>query len=268
MVETISGSLPLDKRTTLKNMIEHHGGMKTIFVESSRAIARNAKAAEEVYELARLHGVTIIPADVPDLFQPNPTAVQKFVRRCIFAMTELERDLVVDRLRDGRTRAKNARAATLKKTKKTKQHRKAPRVENIVTQSGAVKLGGNTSILQRYRGKLVGEERAKVKNAIKARQGGKFGWRTLGEKLSKILATKMSHMAAKRFANEFSRFFQDERSRLSVQSMPSMISITFAVFTHLDRSGCKQSIVPSHANKKVWVAEAHESVELPYIYIS
>ena len=106
-VETISGSLPLDKRTTLKNMIEHHGGMKTIFVEGSSAVARNAKAAEEVYELARLHGVTIIPADVPDLFQPNPTAVQKFVRRCIFAMTELERDLVVDRLRDGRTRATN-----------------------------------------------------------------------------------------------------------------------------------------------------------------
>ena len=203
MMETVSGSLPLDKRNALKDIIEDHKGIKTIFVESSRAIARSAKVAEGIFELAKEHGVAIIPADVPDLYNPNPTAVQKFVRRTIFAMTELERDLVVDRLKDGRKRA----VAQRQKEAKGKGKKQA-RTRGLVTQVGRVKLGGNSSVLQKHLFKIKGARKARIKDAIFKRKRGEFGWRVLGDKLCKeIKIEDMSHMAAKRFSTEFTRFF-------------------------------------------------------------
>ena len=51
ITETVSGSLPLDKRATMKAMLEEAGtnGIKHIFVESARAVARNVGTAEEIY---------------------------------------------------------------------------------------------------------------------------------------------------------------------------------------------------------------------------
>ena len=121
ITETVSGSLPLDKRATMKAMLEEAGtnGIKHIFVESARAVARNMDTAEEIYRKACDLGIHIIPSDMPDLFLPNATPIQKFVRRIVLAMTELEKDLVVSRLSDGRARAREKRTASIKRARQS-----------------------------------------------------------------------------------------------------------------------------------------------------
>ena len=65
--EVISGGLPLAQRKTFMGLLTKPG-VKKIFVESSRAVARDARVAEEVYQLSKKLGVQIIPADIPQLF--------------------------------------------------------------------------------------------------------------------------------------------------------------------------------------------------------
>ena len=52
VAEIVSGSLPLEQRASFKQLLEKckHEGIEHIIVEGSRAIARNAIAAEEVYQ--------------------------------------------------------------------------------------------------------------------------------------------------------------------------------------------------------------------------
>jgi DNA invertase Pin-like site-specific DNA recombinase len=95
--------LSLNKRTKITNILNKTKGkdIQKICVESARAISRDANVAEEMYQKAREAGVQIVPADIPDLCALQPNPVQIFIRRMMFAMTELEKNLNVQRLRDG-----------------------------------------------------------------------------------------------------------------------------------------------------------------------
>lgn len=88
--EVINGSLPTQRRQELLKLIEA-GDVKAAFLESCRALARSVKVSEELYEKAVQNQVSIIPADLPDLLKPDTTPAESFVRRIIFASTELER---------------------------------------------------------------------------------------------------------------------------------------------------------------------------------
>lgn len=125
--EVVSGSVPVAKREVLRRLITEVKPKK-IFVESARAISRNARVGEELYEMCREHGVEIVPNDMPQLFNLSPSATDNFVRRLTLAYQELEKDVLVNRLG-------NAIRAQVAKSQK-------------VTQSGQVKVQGSNSILE------------------------------------------------------------------------------------------------------------------------
>lgn len=62
------------------------------------------KVAEELYELSVKNKVTIVPADMPLLYTHTPNSLDKYIRKIVFATTELERDHAVSRLQDGLAR--------------------------------------------------------------------------------------------------------------------------------------------------------------------
>ena len=92
-MRSLAGVSPLRKRKAFQNFLPRAAdqGIHEIVVESSRAVARDANVDEEFFQKSKNMGVRLVPADLPDLFAPNPTPVQTFVRRVMFAMTELEK---------------------------------------------------------------------------------------------------------------------------------------------------------------------------------
>ena len=56
--EVISGSLPMDQRKQFKNLLAEapNAGIKKIFVESARALSRDADVGEEIYKKSKEQG--------------------------------------------------------------------------------------------------------------------------------------------------------------------------------------------------------------------
>ena len=96
--DIISGAVPLAQRTKLMKLLNT---VTDIYVESSRALTRKSVVGEELFELARAKGVNIICSDFPNLFNPNASPIESFMRKVVLAMNELERDMVVSRLQSG-----------------------------------------------------------------------------------------------------------------------------------------------------------------------
>ena len=180
VAEVISGSLPPASRKCLRELIAS-GKFNKIYVESSRAIARSALAAEELYNMSVQHDVKIIPSDMPDLYAHDATAVQKFLRRVIFAVTELDRDMTVEKLQDGLRRK---RALTKRRT-----------------QRGEPKANGTLSLLERLKPSSAVLRRLRSAVARHEREPN-FGLRSLAAALSDVLAlpSQMSHETARRLA--------------------------------------------------------------------
>ncbi len=55
--------------------------------------ATASRVSEEAYQHSKKEGVQIVPADVPDPYEISPNPVQQFMRRVVFAVTELEKEL-------------------------------------------------------------------------------------------------------------------------------------------------------------------------------
>ena len=127
--EVISGSVPLAKRDKFRSLIEGKHKVLKVFVESARAVARNALVAEEAWQLSKQNGVQIIPADLPFLFKHDASPGETFMRRVMLSVQEFERDMVVHRLTHGLL----AKKAT----------------SNRINQSGQIKVNGAHSILER-----------------------------------------------------------------------------------------------------------------------
>ena len=96
--ETISGTTPLVQRCKLSKLME---SVSAIYVESARAIARKTSIGEEIFEEAAKKGVKIICGDHPTLFKSPASPMESFIRKVMFAMNEMERDLLVQRLQSG-----------------------------------------------------------------------------------------------------------------------------------------------------------------------
>ena len=70
-------SMPMDQRKQFKQLLDDapSAGIKKIFVESARAISRDADIGEEIYKKAKDQGIEICCKDSPGLFSLNPSPV-------------------------------------------------------------------------------------------------------------------------------------------------------------------------------------------------
>jgi len=167
-----------------------------------RAISRDANVAEEMYQKAKKHNIQIVPADIPDLCALDPNPVQTFIRRVMFAMTELEKNLIVQRLSDGRQRKKEQIQELVANAQAKNQQLKIGQL----TQDGKAKSCGSKSILHQI-GPLSTYKKHQLQKAILDRDSGKIGWRKLQKKMSSILNTEIgSHETARRIAAEFQQY--------------------------------------------------------------
>ena len=199
--EVISGSLPMDKRKHFENLMQDTSNkqIRKIYFESVRALSRDATVAEHMYQKSKEAHVQMVPADAPDLLVHDPTPVQTFLRRVMFAMVELEKNLIVQRLAHGRAKKHE------KMEQKVKKARKANKQLSYgdITQAGKPKSCGSNSALQIV-GKLSYAQKNQMKKAIDDRHNGQFGWRVLQEKFTEILGINIkSHERARRIAAEF-----------------------------------------------------------------
>ena len=204
LTEVVSGSLPMDKRTAFQKFLAECGdaGIDQVLVESSRAVARDASVAESFFELSKSLGVTIIPADVPSLYEHKPNPAQKFLRRVMMAFTELEKDLTVQRLQTGLALKRQAVQQALKS--------KHPKIKNkrvFRTQLGNAKANGRMSILQNMKltGALTKNKVKRLKSAVAKfhRNGTLKGQSGLQASLRSILCKpQLGHETARRIAKE------------------------------------------------------------------
>ena len=177
--ETISGTTPLVQRSKLSKLME---SVSAIYVESAWAIARKTSIGEEIFEEAAKKGVQIICGDHPALFKSPASPIESFIRKVMFAMNEMERDLLVQRLQSGLD---------------AKRHTSVR-----VGQEGKVKVNGRLSLLEKL--KPNDQQKKTMCRMAVQREQGKFGWRVLATKFSKVLKLKddVSPETARRMSKE------------------------------------------------------------------
>lgn len=190
--EVISGSLALEQRKMLQKLLT--GAPKQVFVESARAIARNALVGEQAYQLAKQHAVQIIPSDIPNLFTHFPTPGETFMRHVMLAVQELERDMIRERLTAGL--------------------QKAMETSTKVTQKGRTKVNGCKSILEKCRPstKTLNQMRA----AAAKWNAGAMSCRSLRDAFKGALKKKgLGVMTAERMVSELQvKFSAGQRSKV------------------------------------------------------
>ena len=181
--EIKNGSLPLDKRDTLMSLLLDPD-VDVIGVENLRAISRSTLRGEQFYEIMTANNKKIIPYDMPDCFDPNPHPSQAYSRRSVLNAQEFEKDSIV-------YRTSNALNAKLQQEKK-----KGKRMRE--GQSGGAKVNGRMSLLEAI--SPPASTKKKLATACRQRAKGKFGWRTLAAKMSKLLMLEeeMTHETARR----------------------------------------------------------------------
>ena len=186
--EVISGSLPLQQRDTLMNLLSGKipGASSVdprkllVFVESARAVARDAMVGEQLYLASKASGARIVPADMPNLFSHNPSPAENFIRKIMMSVQELDRDQIIQRC-----------AAGLAAKKLTSKR---------ITQAGQVKINGSKSILE---AKAPSKKNVKaIKFAVRQYQLGNLALRPLACKIGKVLKRKIHHNTAQRMVSE------------------------------------------------------------------
>ena len=172
--ECVSGMLPLAQRKKLQSLLD--GSYSHVFVESLSALGRKATGIKEVYEAAKKSKTNVVVADLPCVFSLSATPAEAFQRRVMAAVQEFERDVIVNRLQEGL----QAKAKKLQTQGKNNN-----------------KVNGRKSYLE----KLLQNDSHNMKSKIKAltalckdRKQGKFGFRELAVKATKVLALKKGAM--------------------------------------------------------------------------
>ena len=141
-----------------------HNNVK-VFIENARAIARSVKIGENIYELAQQRNISIVPADLPDLFKLKANPAEVFVRHITLAIYELERNLIVDRLTHGFQQAKGQ--------------------SQRLTQTGKTKCNGALTTLER---KPPTKSQLKALQEVRKQQVcGNLSWRGVRDRFRKVL---------------------------------------------------------------------------------
>src|ERR1700734_3548858 len=101
----VSGSDALDARPGFADALRRiaSNGVKTIIVETASRFARDLIVAETGYRRLREAGITLIAADAPNSFLDD-TPSNVFIRQVLAAVQELDKAMIVAKLRGARQR--------------------------------------------------------------------------------------------------------------------------------------------------------------------
>jgi len=157
--EIVSGSLPACSRKGFRDLLAKckASKVKELLVENARAVARDALVNEALYNEAKNAGVEIIAADFPGLYRHNAGPLDKFLRRLVFMIQELEKDSLVERLANGRgekqlrleeqLRKYTERGARSSPGSRGARRARGPRIAKpLLTRKGAVKVVGRKTL--------------------------------------------------------------------------------------------------------------------------
>lgn len=101
----VSGADPIDARPEFPELIKYMlgNGARTIIVENASRFARDLIVQETGYQMLKSKGIELIAADSPDSFiSDTPTAT--FIRQVLGAVSQLEKTMLVQKLRGARDR--------------------------------------------------------------------------------------------------------------------------------------------------------------------
>jgi DNA invertase Pin-like site-specific DNA recombinase len=101
----VSGADPVNERPQFREMMQYinFNGARTIIVENASRFARDHIVQETGYQMLKAKGIELIAADSPDMFLlDTPTA--KFIRVVLSAVWELDKTMLVEKLRAARDR--------------------------------------------------------------------------------------------------------------------------------------------------------------------
>ena len=101
----VSGADPIDTRPEFPELIKYmlSNGARTIIVENASRFARDLIVQETGYQMLKAKGIELIASDSPDSFiSDTPTAT--FIRQVLGAVSQLEKTMLVQKLRGARDR--------------------------------------------------------------------------------------------------------------------------------------------------------------------
>jgi DNA invertase Pin-like site-specific DNA recombinase len=103
--EAVSGADSVDSRQGFCDMVSYmlSNGARTVLVENASRFARDLIVQETGYKMLKDKGIELIAVDSPDSFVANtPTA--EFIRQVLGAVSQLEKAMLVSKLRGARDR--------------------------------------------------------------------------------------------------------------------------------------------------------------------
>ncbi len=101
----VKGGDPVDRRPGFSDMLAYmlSNGARTIIVENAGRFARDLIVQETGYQMLKARGIELIASDSPDSFvSDTPTSI--FIRQVLGAVSELEKTMLVEKLRGARDR--------------------------------------------------------------------------------------------------------------------------------------------------------------------
>jgi DNA invertase Pin-like site-specific DNA recombinase len=101
----VSGADPVDDRPEFCRMVSYmlSNGARTVLVETASRFARDLIVQETGYRMLKSKGIELIAVDSPDSFVADtPTA--EFIRQVLGAVAQLEKAMLVSKLRGARVR--------------------------------------------------------------------------------------------------------------------------------------------------------------------
>jgi DNA invertase Pin-like site-specific DNA recombinase len=101
----VSGADPVDSRPGFSDMVAYMlgNGARSVLVETANRFARDLIVQETGYKLLKDKGIELIAVDSPDSFvSDTPTA--EFIRQVLGAVAQLEKAMLVSKLRGARDR--------------------------------------------------------------------------------------------------------------------------------------------------------------------
>ena len=137
----VSGADALDARPGFAEALKRiaSNGVRTIIVETASRFARDLIVAETGFRRLRDAGITLIAADAPNSFLDD-TPTSAFIRQVLAAVQELDKAMLVSRLKGARQRKR----ATGVKVEGRKSYGEADRSLAAVERAKALKVEGLT----------------------------------------------------------------------------------------------------------------------------
>ena len=101
----VKGTDSVDVRKQFINLMKfiESNAIKTILIETASRFSRDLIVQLTGHQMLKKKGVSIIPVDAPEYFS-DATPTMKFIRQVLGAVTELERTMLVDKMKVARDR--------------------------------------------------------------------------------------------------------------------------------------------------------------------